>query len=281
MPYGSVDRALAQRFAEADAWARRRKYPLYREVPSRSADPDRARTPTDSLLGGFVTSTPSKESPLLLETRLGGRSIPVKVFEYSPDGQDAAFWPAITYRFQSERFRNEEYHPIDPLWSTHRDIGYTTDATTGEVKQGPNTALALDHPDPVSLYYEIKVWALSKEEGYALLKLCKTVLPARTYLRVRLADGSSVTYDVMRTQGFSWAGGLDPTLPEGDPGERFFSWAATYEIEAYDDNTLEVGDTGDASDIHPTILQRYVTIEPRDTEDDPAPDGVPFETPGS
>jgi len=277
VPYLSVDRGIATRFARAAEFMHRRKYPILRFPQIDPTDPLPSETPTDAFLGGFYAKDATKSDPIRLETPLGGRSRLVNVYEYEKSGQDAADWPAITYRFVDERFRAENYHPIDPLADNCRDCGFTTDAVTGEVKSGPDTVTILDHPDPITLEYEIKVWAQTKEEGYALLSLVKRLFPARTFLEVCRRDRSVVTYDVIRTRGPVWAGGLDPTLPEGDPGERFYSWAITYEVEAYEDNTLEAGEAGD---IHPTILQRCVTIEPRDTEGDPAPDGVPFETPG-
>lgn len=259
MPYAAVEQAIRTRFAQASAsnLGNQISHPNFPALP-----------PTDTRLGG---KGPGQD--VNLSTILGGRSVAVPVYEYDRQGQDfPQIWPAITYRLRREEFRRENYYPGARVEECVAETS-VQNSVTGETKTGALLFKERPHPDPISLFYDLKVWADDSREAKDLLSIVKSLFPARSSnLVIQLRDGCSDCLDMFRTQGPIWEGGLDPTLSEGDPGRRFFAWRMTYEIEAFEDNSLNY-------ELKPTISQRFISVEPKVLVGDPDC-VVTFDTPG-
>lgn len=228
MPYLNVEDAI------------RRKFESF-------ADVNMGRAPTDFEARGQSGLGDSQVARL----RFGEKSLRVPVLEWDKQGALVDVWPAITYRLQGEEPRFSNYYYADTLVYDCVGISYQHDAVSEEERSGPAIISLRETPDPVTLMYELRVWALSSLDAKLLLEALKKIFPMTGFLAIRERDGRESTIDMRRTEGPTWVGGEDPTLPEGDPGHRFWCWAITYEIEAYDDNSLE-------TTLHPTIERRLV-----------------------
>lgn len=239
MPYASIERSILRRFEQYSA--------------------DSHRTTASIPAGDELRFDASRGKQL--QMRVGERIIPVAVYEVDKGGQLADLWPAISFKMISESSRLEDYVHQGEMVET-LDTVFNHDVITSVERSGPGMQRVAPEAEPINLTYEFRTWSMSDNEGKDLVRLVKALWPVRGALEYRQRDGSAVLIDVLRSTGPLWVGGTDPTLDEGDPGYRFFSWALTYTFEAYDDTT-------DRQVLRPTVRKRVVELGGHDPADDP------------
>lgn len=202
------------------------------------------------------------DEPMMLDLRVGGRALRVCVYNTDMGGKPAHAWPAITYKQVSERARREDTHFGDVL---RRALGtaFQHDAMTLEERSGADLYEMLPGPEPIDITYEFRVWALRQDEAELLLGVLKQLWPQIGHVVHTQRDGSLSDIDVIRTEGPTFVGGEDPTLPEGDPEHRFWAWSVRYVFQAYEDNTLQ-------TTLVPTVRKRVLELGDEDTDSDPA-----------
>lgn len=228
------------------------------------------RPPTETATGGAALISTGFDSEtgepiqgtLKIRTILGGFTRSVPVFNEDKGGQDASLWPCITFRMDGERVRQDNWRINTPLT---RALGTTSVYSTvsNEFAYGSDLVESIDSPDSVTVTYEFRVWSLDHEEAQQLLEIVKALFPMKGFLGIETNDGCARTYDMMRTDGPTFVGGVDPTLDIGEEGYRFYSWRLLYDIEAYEDNTL-------LTSLGATVKRRTIstaTIDDADSEE--------------
>jgi len=239
--YHSLERAIFERF---ESFALH----LRGEAPTNTA---KGGTSFQSVYGR--SPHPYTNRPLRFRMQLGGRPVTIPVYYEDKGSQDASNWPAITFRMDGEEPRRQNWQQADALL---RSLGASQQYTLngGTERTGPDLIESIPSPDPITVTYEIRVWALDHAQAQELLEVVKRLFPLNGYLSTFLNDGCPVDYDMIRVDGPTWTGGVDPTLGEGAEGHRFYSWSLLYDIEAYEDNTL-------LTELTPTIKQRGLDLD--------------------
>lgn len=249
MPYSAIRNSLVKKFEE--------------HVWDHNVLPNADRQGKPSARAGGHT--------LLALRDVSGASI-VRVPLYYQDrfGEDADVWPAISFSLFDEM---EGQHYVRGA-KIRKTLGtaFQHDTRSRKQRSGPLIVEETEHPEACDLYYEFVTWATDLATEELLRSLIKEVLPSRGTLTYELKDGSFATVDMIRTNGPTPRGGLDPTIEPGHPGSRFWSSAFTYVVEAYDDNSLSKRQI-----LYPTIQQRVFGIGPGNAIEDFSPD-TPGET---
>jgi hypothetical protein len=92
---------------------------------------------------------------------------------------------------------------------------------------------------PESLYYDFHVASRSYIFSEEMLAVVKEMFPARGDLTITFRDGSTHTVDMLRRTNAFRSSPFDATMTEDDPGVRLYRWTMQYEVESYEDNTLQ------------------------------------------
>lgn len=234
--YRSVEHAIAKRFEGY-------------------ANIQMGRPPTS--MAEDIPRTRQYDQPVKISTLIHGRRKAVPVFRVDKGGEDASTWPAITYGVDDEDDRPEDWlFTLDGESNRvcrHVGRAFVQNAQTGEVSSGPDLAESYPLPDPITLTYELRIWSLDYDEANELKGIVKSIFPSRGFLDLQFNDGTRRTVDMIRSDGPTFVGGKDPTLDLGDPGARFYSWRILYDIETYEDTTMDVS-------LKPTIRDRILEL---------------------
>lgn len=222
----SVDRAIRRRFAEANA-----HIPGLQVIEN---DPFPEFTNTTTLVSdgeGEVCGPVAWMYP-----RGGSRVERVLVFQENEKGHNVDIAHHISFQHVRNRWRSEE----PPVGFDRDCLGCTSAVNSaGETVYGPDLVRIRPSAEPESYYYDFHVQ--SRDYGIAemLLATVRRMFPARGALEVTYLDGSQEFVDMLLTTNPFRSSSFDATLTPGDPGVRRYRWSMQYEVEGYDDNTLE------------------------------------------
>ncbi len=214
MPYFGVESAIRKRFSEAGSLC-----PNTRVAESAFAEASRTVSQLDIVLMG----------------RQGPLSFPV--FAEDPQGKDVDHWPSISFRHLRDRFRADEAYQT----AIDRDCLGCVEVVNsrGEIVRGPDLVRERPAARPTSVIYEFWIESDNDTDGKRLLSFLKRLFPPRGALAVTRNDGSVANIDMLMTQDAFRSKGFDPTLDPGDVGTRWFRYSLIYDVEAYEDNTLD------------------------------------------
>jgi hypothetical protein len=160
----------------------------------------------------------------------------VPVFQLSPQGnRHIDVWPCITYECVSIRFDENQYVPDD-------EIVTPVEGSEVFVEElgvwGPGLVSVRPHPLPYILVYDIGVWTADTLSGSLLQSsVLRLIRPIDFSLSAVYMDGSEGSLPVRLTNMQNF----DEKISHHEDSTRSTPcrWILTYEVEAWEDTTLE------------------------------------------
>jgi len=222
----AVDRAIRRRFAE-----------VYKHVPGLRVleqDPFPELANTSFLIGGGDgVACP----PLALSYPTGGGMFErVIVFAENEEGHSHDIRHHVSFQNVRDGWRADE----GSTGLSKECLGWKP-ATNylGERVYVPDLVRVRPKAEPVSLFYDFHVVSSNCTLARILLDTTKGLFPRQGALEVTFRNGDSHTIDMLRRTEPYRSSPFDATLTPGDPGVRRYRWSMQYEVESYEDHSLQ------------------------------------------